>query len=217
MIEEYLQQHGYVFIFAGSILEGDATLLAASFLAQRQHFFLPWVIAVASAATILFNQLIYALARNRGRRYLESKMASHKRYGRICEWVQSKSIGLLLVSRYIFGFRMAIPAACAMSGMRPMTFFVANVAGAIIWAVPVALIGFMVGEFLDVFWHELRRYEWHIAVALLAVIWTLLAIKDPELHRVGSLIMHTRAFALSSMARVRRRLAVPADTSCSGE
>ena len=209
-MEEYLQQYGYVFVFAGSILEGDATLLAASFLAQRRHFNIFAVVAIAGTATILFNQLIYSLARSRGRAFMERKIASHQRYGRICEWVQRRSVGLLLVSRYIFGFRMAIPAACGMSGMTPVTFFVANVAGAVIWVVPVALLGYVVGEFLDLFWYQLRRYEWHIAVALLATIWTILAVKDPELHRVGALLTHTRAFALASLSRVRRRMGEPA-------
>jgi membrane protein DedA with SNARE-associated domain len=204
-MEDHLRQFGYVFIFLGSILEGDATLLAASFLAHRRHFHLPTVIAVAGAATILFNQMVYFLARNRGRAFLERKVGQHHRYCRVRDWVQRRSVVLLLFSRYIFGFRLAIPAACGMSGMSPVRFAVTNALGAALWAVPLGIAGYLMGEFLAIFWSELRQYDWHIAVAALAILWTTLAIRDPELRRVHALFLHTRAFALQSVSRIRHR------------
>lgn len=203
---EHLAQYGYLFVFLGSILEGDATLLAASFLAHRKHFNLAAVIAIAASATILFNQLVYLLARSRGREFLDRKVGQHPRYCRMRDWVQRRSVLLLLFSRYIFGFRLAIPAACGMSGMNPLVFAATNIAGAALWAVPLGMLGYVIGEFLGIFWSELKKYDWHIAVAGLAILWTLLAIKDPELRRVHSLLLHTRAFALGSFARIRHRL-----------
>jgi membrane protein DedA with SNARE-associated domain len=206
-MESHLVQYGYIFIFLGSILEGDATLLTASFLAHRKHFHLPAVIAVASAATILFNQLVYFLARSRGRAFLERKVGQHHRYCRVRDWIQRRSVLLLLFSRYIFGFRLAIPAACGMSGMSPLVFAATNAAGAALWAIPLGIAGYLLGEFVSIFWSELREYDWHIAVAALAILWTTLAVRDPELRRVHGLFLHTRAFALRSLARVRHRQA----------
>jgi membrane protein DedA with SNARE-associated domain len=206
-MEDYLGQYGYVFVFLGSILEGDATLVAASFLANRRHFSLPAVIAVAAFATILFNQGVYFLARRRGRAFLERKIGQHHRYCRMRDWIQRRSVILLLFSRYIYGLRLAIPAACGMSGMRPLPFTVMNTAGAALWAVPLGIAGYALGEFLRAFWSELRRYDWHIAVALLAVVWTVLAVTDPELRKVHALVLHTRAFALNSLARIRHKVA----------
>jgi membrane protein DedA with SNARE-associated domain len=204
-MEDLLRQYGYIFIFLGSILEGDATLVAASFLAQRNHFELPAVIAIAGSATVLFNQLVYLLARSRGRAFLERKVGQHHRYCRVRDWIQRRSVLLLLLSRYIFGFRMAIPAACGMSGMSPMLFAVTNVLGAALWAIPLGVAGYLLGEFVSTFWSELRQYDWHIAVAALAILWTFLAVRDPELRRVHALFLHTRAFALWSISRIRHR------------
>lgn len=111
---------------------------------------------------------------------------------------------MLLVSRYIFGFRIAIPAACGVAGMNPLIFLVTNVAGAVLWTIPVAIAGAAIAEVLEDVWTRLREYEWHIAILLLATVWVVLAVKDPELRVVSRAWGHGRAFAAWSLSKVRR-------------
>src|SRR5688572_21195622 len=108
---------GYVLVFFGSLLEGDATLLTAAFLAHQRHFNLLGVMAVAALASTLANEAVYYLARTRSRKYFERKVASHPKYDRVQSWIHKRSVVLLLLSRYLYGFRMAVPAACGMTGM----------------------------------------------------------------------------------------------------
>jgi hypothetical protein len=110
----------------------------------------------------------------------------------------------LLFSRYIFGFRTAIPAACGVAGMNPLVFACTNVVGAVLWTVPLAFAGAAIGAFLESVWGELREYEWHIAVLILAVVWTVVAFKDPELRFISRVLGRTRRFAIWSLGRVRR-------------
>ena len=50
-MDELLLSYGYIVVFFGSIFEGDATLLGASFLAHRHVLSLAAVIATATIAS----------------------------------------------------------------------------------------------------------------------------------------------------------------------
>jgi membrane protein DedA with SNARE-associated domain len=204
MGETNLLQYGYVLIFLGSIVEGDATLLTAAFLAHRGRLSFVAVLATAALASSMANEAVYHLSRSRSRSYFERKIAKHPKYARVQHWIRRRSVMLMLFSRYIFGFRLAIPAACGMTGMRPGVFFALNAIGAALWVVPVGYAGYAFGGLIEHFWHGVHQYEWHIAVAVLAIGWTLLVRYDPELHMVASLFFRTRTFAITESARLRR-------------
>ena len=195
---------GYLLVFFGSLLEGDATLLTAAFLAHQGHLDLSMVMAVAALASTLANEAVYHLARSRSRLYFERKVESHPKYGRVRAWIEKRSVLLLLFSRYIYGFRLAVPAACGMIGMAPLRFSALNAIGAALWVVPLGYLGYAFGSVLERFWVGLRMYEWHIAVVALAVSWLLLVRYDPELRMVSALVFRTRSFALRESARLRR-------------
>lgn len=203
---QYPHHVDYVFVFFGSILEGDATLLTAAFLAHGGRMRLSAVIFTAGLASTLFNEFLFHAARRRGRAYLEKRAESHRRYRGVQEWVRRRAVVLLLFSRYVFGFRMAIPIACGAVGMRPAVFLGLNLAGALLWAIPIAYLGYFFGNVLEGFWSELRNFRWHIATAMIVVITALLAWLDPELRRFVSLVTRSREAAVRSSARARRLL-----------
>lgn len=193
----------YVLIFFGSMIEGDATLLAAAFLARRGKLSFVAVLLTAALASTILNEAVYHLSRTRSRLYFERKIAKHPKYAKVQHWIRRRSVVLLLFSRYVFGFRLAIPAACGMTGMPPVVFFVVNAIGAALWVLPLGYAGYVFGGVLASFWAGLHQYEWHIALAALAIGWTLLVRYDPELHMVSALFFRTRSFAITESARLR--------------
>ena len=206
MGEHLLVKYGYVLVFFGSILEGDATLLTAAFLANRQYFELPLVMLTAVVGSTVFNEMMFHGARRAGKPFFERQAARHKRYNGVQDWVCRRSVVLLLFSRYLWGFRLAIPIACGAVGMKPLLFFAVNLVGALLWAIPLCLIGYAFGHVLASIWTEIRQYEWHIATALLVVLTAVLAWFDPELLKTAEYAGHMRRAAVRSEARVRRLL-----------
>jgi membrane protein DedA with SNARE-associated domain len=202
---ELLLSHRYIIVFFGSIFEGDATLLGASFLAHRHVMSFGAVLATAAAASTLWNELLFYLARKNGKAFLDRRVRRHPSYQRVQCWVHRRSIVLLLFSRYMFGFRLAIPVACGATGMRAKTFTAVNAAGAVLWVLPVGLLGFLLGNALEAFWHGVRQWEWHIGCAFIVLLTVLLAWKDPELRRVSLAFMHIRRFTVLSTHRMRHR------------
>jgi membrane protein DedA with SNARE-associated domain len=201
-----MMDYGYVLVFFGSLVEGDATLMTAAFLSHQGHLSFYGVLGTAALASTLLNETVYHLSRTRSRRYFEGKIAKHPKYGRVQDWIRSRSVILLLFSRYIFGFRMAIPAACGITGMRPSVFSSLNAAGAALWVIPLGYAGYAFGAVIQRFWHGVHAYEWHLALAALAIGWTVLVRYDPELHMVSSLLLRTRHFALAESSRLRHMM-----------
>ena len=121
-MELLLLKYGYLLLFAGVIVEGEAVLIAGSFLASRGYFNIGTVALVALAANTLSAQFYYTAARVRGRRWFEGRFPEKSSYRKIIDWVGTRENWLLLVSRFLVGFRIVIPAACGAFGIVPSPF-----------------------------------------------------------------------------------------------
>lgn len=175
-----LHHYGYLLLFLGSTIEGDAVLLAAAFLAHRGYFHLLPVILTAAAGNTLADQIYFYVARRRGQEAFARKAAEDPRYDRLRGWVQRHGPALLFASRFLYGLRIAIPAACGAAGMTPWTFFIVNLAGGLFWATVFGLGGYALGDSLERLLVNLQHYEWGIAALLagFAVIGLLLHRTD---------------------------------------
>ena len=153
-MEALLIKYGYVLLFMGVALEGEAFLITAAYLAYRGILHLPTVVLVAVVSNWAADQVYYNLGRGRGRRWLQIRFGEHPRYAHAVELISRHTDWLLLGSRFAFGFRIIIPAACGAVGMPPLRFAVINLLAGTIWAVPTALLGFYPGGFAGDLWPE---------------------------------------------------------------
>ncbi len=127
-MEALLIKYGYVVLLLGVAVEGEVFLLAASYLAHRGIIFsLPLVIVTAVLANCGADQVYYTLARMRGRAWLHKRFGVHPRYQRVVSLMARHGNWLLLGSRYAFGFRIIIPAACGALDMPPLRFTIINI------------------------------------------------------------------------------------------
>src|ERR1041384_6442321 len=147
-MEALLARYGYLILFPGIMVEGEAFLLAGSFMAHRGVFELPIVIAVAMAATMTGDQLYYRAARSPGRQGLARRKGARAKYAKWIALPSRRGIWLLLASRWTFGLRIVIPAACGAVGMRPSVFTAVDFAAVLIWACALGLAGYYSGAAL---------------------------------------------------------------------
>src|SRR5215469_9129372 len=157
-MELLLLKYGYLLLFAGVIIEGEAVLIAGSFLASRGYFNIGTVALVALAANTLSAQFYYTAARVRGRRWFEGRFPAKSQYRKIIDWVGKRDNWLLLISRFLFGFRIVIPAACGAFGMPVMRFTIINMIAGLLWVIPTTLAGYYFGESVTVFIRGARQY-----------------------------------------------------------
>jgi phosphatidylglycerol lysyltransferase len=173
VLEHELLRFGYLVVFFGSMVEGEVVLLAAAFLAHRGYLDLPLVVLAAAAGNTVADQVYYQIARARGRAAFERKAAEDARYRRIHDWIARRGPVLLFVSRFLYGLRIAIPAACGASGMRAPLFLAVNALGGLFWAAVIGLGGYAFGGTLELLLADVRRVEGAAlaVLVLLAVAW----------------------------------------------
>lgn len=195
-MEALLIKYGYLVLLFGIAVEGEVVLLAGSYLAHRGIIFsLPLVVLTAIIANSGAGQVYYLLARARGREWLQKRFGDHPRYQKVLNLMARHGNWLLLGSRYAFGFRIIISAACGALDMPPLRFTIINMFASIIWAIPFSLFGFYlstVGEKLSL---NFRRYElWMLLVFLAAAAAVLLVrhLRHAEwIEDVKAADMHT--------------------------
>lgn len=148
-MEALLIKYGYALLFGGVILEGEAFLLAGAYMAHKGYFNLVEVIAVGIAATMLGDQVYFRAARARGRAWVERRKGSRAKYSKILEMTQRRGPWLILASRWTFGMRMVIPAACGATGMSVAKFTAIDFVSVSIWAIALTLLGYYGGSVVE--------------------------------------------------------------------
>jgi membrane protein DedA with SNARE-associated domain len=186
MFTYLILRYGYAVIFVAAAVEGDATLLTATFLARRGYLHLDLVMLVAAGATVAINQ-VYFWA---GRRYGPMRLASMRQHGtsrRVLGWVERHGVSLVVGSRFVYGCRIAIPAACGATRMAPLTFSAGDVLGSLVWAGIIGGGGYAIGHLLTLMFDDLRAHEWWIADLLFFSALMLLAKYGRDLSTVRAL------------------------------
>src|SRR5262249_26555437 len=168
-MEALLARYGYLILFPGIVVEGEAFLLAGAFMAHRGVFDLPVVIAVAVAATMCGDQVYYRAARARGRAWLERRRGARAKYAKWIDLTARKGVWLMLASRWTFGLRMVIPAACGAVGMRPVVFTSVDFVAVLIWACALGLAGYYCGAAVEKHLHQIQHVGgWVLAAVVLS-------------------------------------------------
>jgi membrane protein DedA with SNARE-associated domain len=179
MLITELLRYGYVLLFIAAAVEGDASLLTATFLAHRGYFSLAGVIATAAAATCCANQVYFWLGRRHARAALD-RLHSHRFFGWLRRSLEQHSPALLFVSRFLYGLRIAIPLGCGAAGMSPIVFLGLDLAGAAVWSTVIGLAGWAIGHGVEVLVGDIKRHEGIVALAVLFVALALLSIRGRD-------------------------------------
>ena len=168
MMADLFVHFGYLMVFLAAAVEGDTTLVTAAYLARRGYLRIDWVVVAAMLGTIAVNQLYFRGARHFGQRRV-ADLRRRPVYARVFLWIARYEMLLILASRFIWGCRIAIPVVCGATGVPPARFSLGDIIGAVVWGVVVGAVSWKLGEALEYFIADLRRYEWSIAGALAIV------------------------------------------------
>src|SRR5215213_10738780 len=154
---ELLLAHGLILLFAlvamesaGVPLPGETALAAAAILAQRGHFSLVAVIAVAATAAIVGDNIGYWIGRKGGgallrrtpivRDYFERALPPSERFFR------RHGAKTVFLGRFVAILRVTAAWLAGISHMPWWRFLLWNATGGIAWAALVAVVAYKFGE-----------------------------------------------------------------------
>jgi len=173
-LEGLFAQYGYLMLLVGSLGEGMPIMLFGGFAAHRGWLVLvPTVIVVGALGNALAQSIWFFSARFSGARILEKRpdwAAAVERFSRLLKrWESPVIIG----ARFIPGVSSAALITIALSKVSTKRFLVLNMIGALTWATSLGILGYILGQALEVVLGDIKSYEKPVAVALLfaAAIW----------------------------------------------
>ena len=190
MLTDLVLRYGYLMVVVGVIFEGDATVVAASILAHRGFLTLRWVIVLAAVTSLTMNQIYFWLGRRHGVERV-AKADGRRLFRNIVHHTRKHAIWLVLLSRFVFGFRMAIPATVGALGMSMTKFLIADLFGALIWAVTLGGTGYVAGHAGQVLLSNVRDNEWIVAGVLIVLTLAWGVYRRRHVQQVTTLLDRT--------------------------
>jgi membrane protein DedA with SNARE-associated domain len=167
---EYLEAYGYLFLFIGTFLEGEAVLILAGYFAFQGTLSLPGVIVTALTGSFLGDQFYFFLGRWKGKWLLGLFASMAKKFRRALRLIEKYGSFVAFVSRYTYGLRIALPIILGMTSLSRRRFLVLNLLSATSWAILFSLAGFFFGKSASYFIEDLDRYEPYIILVLFLII-----------------------------------------------
>jgi membrane-associated protein len=183
-IGPFFSTYGYILIVAATMLEssafvgvvvpGDIILAIGGVYAARGDLSLPWVIVLGALGTMAGESIGFWLGHRYGEallRRLPFADRAQDKIDRAREAFSRNDSKVLLVGRFASGLRVIVPFTAGMSQTTSYRRFMAFVIPtAIVWAVGVSLLGYLLGENVGLIDTILSRFGWGmLALVVLAV------------------------------------------------
>lgn len=165
-----LATYGYWAVFIGCLLEGETILILGGVAAHQQVLKLLPVIAYASLAGMLGDQLLFWAGRYFGDRLLPRLHKKQAAIDKITTLIHRHPTVSIFSVRFLYGMRLLGPMVIGASRISPLKFACINAIGALVWATLFASAGYWAGEFLQRVLGDLKPYRLPIALGVVGVV-----------------------------------------------
>jgi membrane protein DedA with SNARE-associated domain len=183
LIEHYMLIYGYWAVFFGVMLEnaglpvpGETILLVGGYFAAShpEKFNLIRVMLTAAVGAVVGDNIGFAIGHHYGRGFLlrvgRFFLLTPKRFERMENFFESHGNKTILVARFITGLRVFAALLAGASRKMPWrVFFAYNVAGAVLWAVVITLLGFLFGQSLPLLVKWVGRTGTILLIAIVVI------------------------------------------------
>jgi membrane protein DedA with SNARE-associated domain len=175
-LEAFLEQYGYLAVTFGTFVEGEAALLAGAFMANQGILNFFGVVAAAILGSQITDWMYFLLGRTKGTQFLEKRPGLRKKTSKVYRFVEKYPNTILLLYRYMYGFRTVIPLVIGLSKISTLRFWLIGMIGTLTWAFGFAFLGFWLGKAVEGHIAQLSAYKWHLLVSFVAVIFLVVFI-----------------------------------------
>jgi membrane protein DedA with SNARE-associated domain len=180
-LESILENYGYIAILIGTFLEGETILILGGITAKLGYLQLYGVILAGFAGTFFGDQMYFFLGRYKGHAYLGKRPQWHNRSMKVFTLLQRHETWLILGFRFLYGMRTITPFIIGMSQVSTPKYITLNAIGASIWAIVIAMAGYLFGHALDLMIGDIKQYELEL-LGLVAIagllIWAYKRIRE---------------------------------------
>lgn len=168
-INSLIEQYGYAALVIGSVAEGETITLLGGVAAHQGLLRFPLVVAAVALGGMIGDQLLYFLGLRFGPALLKRLSKHRNKIRRAQRLIQRHPYLFVIGTRFMYGFRIIGPILIGASRLPPKIFLPLNILGAIAWALIFTTLGYLGGEVIGPWLHNLDQHLKHWAWLMLVV------------------------------------------------
>jgi membrane protein DedA with SNARE-associated domain len=182
-MEEFFQTGGYLGIFGGIIIEGETVFLSAIAAAQLGYLNFRWILLTIFLAAQVHDWSVFLVSRRQGTALLERNPKWQAQSIKLQSWIGNKMLLLLLVYRFLIGFRMLSLLFIGLSKVNILRFALFSWISTLLWIAIVGTLGYF---FTNAFIQHLEWIQKNIGwilgllLAIGLIFWQLFGNKRPR-------------------------------------
>ncbi|AVS13057.1 DedA family protein [Salmonella enterica subsp. enterica serovar Senftenberg] len=169
-INTFITHYGYAALVIGSMAEGETVTLLGGVAAHQGLLKFPLVAAAVALGGMMGDQLLYLLGRCYGGKILRRFPRYHTKIRRAQKMIQRHPYLFVIGTRFMYGFRVVGPLLIGASRLPPKIFLPLNIVGALIWALLFTTLGYLGGEVIAPWLHDLDQHLRHGVWLILAIV-----------------------------------------------
>ncbi|ECC9152379.1 DedA family protein [Salmonella enterica subsp. salamae] len=169
-INTLITHYGYAALVIGSMAEGETVTLLGGVAAHQGLLKFPLVAAAVALGGMIGDQLLYLLGRCYGGKILRRFPRYHTKIRHAQKMIQRHPYLFVIGTRFMYGFRVVGPLLIGASRLPPKIFLPLNIVGALIWALLFTTLGYLGGEVIAPWLHDLDQHLRHGVWLILAVV-----------------------------------------------
>lgn len=167
--ELLLEKFGYLAVFVGTFLEGEAILVMAGFFAERGYLNIYTVSMVAFAGSFLGHVFWFWLGRAHGVRMLDRFPRMKKHFGKGIRMFERYGAFAIVITQWLYGLRITCAVIIGISRISIMKFLIYEALSCAVWAVVIAGLGYYFGAAVERVLGKAAHVERYALAIILAV------------------------------------------------
>ncbi|ECG8516144.1 DedA family protein [Salmonella enterica subsp. salamae] len=169
-INTLITHYGYAALVIGSMAEGETVTLLGGVAAHQGLLKFPLVAVAVALGGMMGDQLLYLLGRCYGGKILRRFPRYHTKIRHAQKMIQRHPYLFVIGTRFMYGFRVVGPLLIGSSRLPPKIFLPLNIVGALVWALLFTTLGYLGGEVIAPWLHDLDQHLRHGVWLILAVV-----------------------------------------------
>lgn len=169
--EALLEQFGYLAVFVGTFLEGEAILVAAGFFASQGYLDIFLVAVVAFLGAYAGHVFWFWLGRAHGLRLLDRFPSMKRHFGKGVRVFERYGAAAIIITQWLYGVRITCAVIIGMSRIGLVKFLLYEAVSCALWAAVITALGYYFGFAINTLLGRVEHIEKYglIVIAVIAV------------------------------------------------
>jgi len=167
--ETLLTEFGYLAVFVGTFLEGEAILITAGFFASRGYLDVFVVGIIAFTGAYAGHLFWFWLGRVHGVKLLDRFPRMKRHFGKGVRVFERYGAAAIIITQWLYGLRITAAVIIGMSKISLLKFAIYEAVSCAVWAAAITMAGFYFGRAIEAVLGRVEHIEKYVLLVIAVV------------------------------------------------